>query len=110
MRSTNEIIIAVKDCEPCTDKELRLAVVALSGMQIMDRMATRQLAKAIIEGTSSATLRAKFFLQEDEIRFKSMKMPVDEYLGQSNIPGTPENDYQMRLAKNIFKKATGLDL
>ena len=28
----------------------------------------------------------------------------------SNTPGTPENDRSVRIAKNILKKATGIDL
>lgn len=110
MRSLLQIIIAVKDQTSVTEEELKLAVIALSGMETMDQRALRDLAEKIIEGSPIAKMKASFILRESEIRFKSKKMPVDKYLGPSNIPGTPENDKFVRMAKNIFKKATGEDL
>ena len=110
MRSVLEIIIAVKDQQPATDEELRLCIVALSAMQTMDGMQLHELAESVIDGTASAKLRARHVMREAEIRFKSMKMPVDKYLGPRNTPGTPENDRSVRIAKNILKKATGIDL
>lgn len=110
MRSTLDIIIAVKECQPVTEQELRLAVVALSAMESMDQRALRDLAEKVIEGKPTAKLKAQFILQETETRFKSRKMPVDEYLGPGNIPGTPENVERVRVAKAIYKKATGDDL
>lgn len=110
MRSTLEIILAVKGQQPATDEELRLAVVALSAMETMDQMSMRKLAEAVQDGKPTAKFLAGCALREAEIRFKSMKMPVDQYLGPSNIPGTPENTANVKMAKAIFKKATGQDL
>lgn len=107
MRSTLDIIIAVKECQPVSEQELRLAVVALSAMESMDQRALRDLAECVVEGKPSAKLKAQFLLQETETRFKSRKMPVDQYLGPGDIPGTPENSERLRVAKAIYKKATG---
>ena len=110
MRSTLQIIIAVKEQRPATEEELRLCVVALSAMQTMDHMQTRQLIEAVLDGRGSAKFRAECMRREAEIRFKSLKMPVEEYLGPDNIPGTPENGRLVSMAKNVFKQATGEDL
>lgn len=112
MRSINEIVIAVQECEPVTEEELRLAVAALGYMETMDQKTIHEFAELVAENKhkSSIQLKAQFLLQERGHRFKSMKMPVDQYLGAANIPGTIENKARRKMMKNIFKQATGIDL
>lgn len=110
MRSMNEIVIAVKEQQPVTDEELRLTVVGLAAIQTFLTGNIRDLAKSVLDGKPSARLRASSALAEDEIRFKSMKMPVNDFLGEENTPGTEANKKLVAMCKNIFKKATGQDL
>jgi hypothetical protein len=109
MRSTNEIIIAVSECYACTDEELRLCIMSLKARLHFAEKAADDMANAIESGVNPK-LRAGFWKNDAESRFRSMKMPVDKYLGPGNTPGTPEHTRRMNLGKAIFKKATGLDL
>jgi len=114
MRSTNEIIIAVDECDPCTEEELRLCIASMKARLYFAEDAADKMAAAIESDKSTANLRSKlragFWKNEAETRFQSMKMPVDEYLGAGNTPGTPEHAERLRIGKAIFKKATGIEL
>ena len=109
MRSTNQIMIAVKECESCTEEELRLCITSLEARLYFAEKAADDMAEAI-DGSRGAKFRAGFWKNEAESRFQSMKMPVDEYLGPGNTPGTPEQAERLRISKAIFKKATGMEL
>lgn len=107
MRNTLEIVIAAKEQQPATEEELRLTVVALSHMLYAVERDCRSLTEAVLEGLPSAKLRAGFCKREDEIRFRSKKMPLSEYLGAEYTPGTPENLRLRQMAAKVFEKATG---
>lgn len=111
MRSTNEIIIAVKEQKPVTEQELRYAVCALSAMEYFANSEIESCIKGL--ETEKPTLRS-FILKQaqgfNERRFKSFRLPVDQYLGPGNIPGTTENNQRRNVAKTILKSATGIDL
>lgn len=110
MRSTNSIIIAVQECEPCTEQELRLCIMSLKARLYFAEKAADDMAEAIDNGQAKAKLRAGFWKNDAESRFKSIKMPVDKYLGLGNTPGTPEYADRLRLSKAILKKVMGLEL
>jgi len=110
MRSTNQIIIAVDECEPCTEEELRFCIASMKARLYFAEKAANDMADAIESGGVSAKFRAGFWKHEAETRFQSMKMPVDKYLGPGNTPGTPEHAERLRIGKAIFKKATGIEL
>lgn len=112
MRSTNEIMIAVSECEPCTDEELRFCISALGAMLHFAKIAADDMAEGIEgDGTSlKHKVCAKLWKQNAEGRFKSIKMPVDQYLGPGNIPGSPEQVERLRIGKALVKKVTGVEL
>lgn len=110
MRSTNEIIIAVQDCLPCTDEELRLCIMSLKARLHFAEHDMDELSAAVTAGKPFAKMRAGFWERDREMRFQSMKKPVEEYLGPANTPGTPEYTQRMAGARALFKKATGINL
>ncbi|KKK52537.1 hypothetical protein LCGC14_3103940 [marine sediment metagenome] len=110
MRSTNEIMIAVQECEPCTEEELRLCIAALQAKLYFAKKAANDMAKAIGDGQTKARFRAAFWKNDADRRFKAMKMPVDEYLGAGNTPGTSEHAERLRFSKAVVKKAIGVEL
>ena len=112
MRSTNEIIIAVKECQPVTEDELKLALCAMSGIHYHLKRSLEKTISDIEDGKPEAMLkyRAGFEKGTLEVMFNAIKMPPDEFLGPDNTPGTPEFKKRLDLGKAIFKKATGLDL
>ena len=110
MRSTNQIILDVQECETCTVEELRLCIMSLNARLYFAQKAADDMAEATEMGLPAARMRAAFWKNEAEQRFASIKMPVDKYLGPGNTPGTPEQIEQLRISKAIFKKATGLEL
>lgn len=110
MRTTLQIIIAVKDCEPVTEEELRLALCALSGIEHFIRTDLEKLIDTVLNKERLAKFQAEFAKGTIERMFNAIKKPPDEWLGPGNIPGTPENNERMRWAKAVYKKATGEDL
>lgn len=112
MRSTVDIIVAVKECQPATEEELRLALVAMSAIEHFVRTDLQKLIDAVEEGKPAGVIEIKAAFAKGTISrmFKAIKMPVDKWLGPGNTPGTPENTKRLAMAKKIFKRATGLDL
>jgi hypothetical protein len=110
MRSTNEIVIAVKESQPATDQELRYCVLALSAMEYFARHNLNDLVDCVLNENQTVRMRAEFSKNERENRFQSAKMPVDQYLGPRNTPGTPEYEAGVKMSKALFAKATGIEL
>lgn len=112
MKNILEIIISCQEQQAVAEEELRLCVVALSAMLGLVERQTRDLVESILkgEGESKAKLLATLSKRDDEIRFKSRKMPPGDYLGPDHTPGTPENLHLRKMAKAVFKRATGKDL
>lgn len=110
MRSLNEIVIAVQNCEPCTDEELRLCVMALYYRDFQSKWAMDELSVLADKGDSKTRLRALLWLRDADSRFKGGKMPVDEFLGPGNIPWNDEYKRRLRMAEAVFEKATGIKL
>lgn len=110
MRSTLDIEIAVSECQPATDEELRLAVASLSSMLHFMSKTVDDLIAVILEKPGLAKFKAEFAKGTRENVFKGKKNPMDVWLGPRGIPGSPEQKASLELGKKIFKKATGLDL
>jgi hypothetical protein len=107
MRSTLEIIIAVKECQPTTEEELRLALMAMSSIEHFIKEDLKSLVEAVEKGGASAKLRAQFARGTLERMFYARKKPPNEWLGKENVPGTPEQKERLATAKAIYKAATG---
>lgn len=112
MRSTLQIIIAVKESQPVTEEELRLALLALSSINHFVQHDLDALIEAIEEGRAAPFLKmkAEFSKGNRERLFQGIKKDPQEWLGPGNIPGNPEYEARMKTAKNIFKRATGIEL
>ena len=113
MRTTLEIAIAVKEAEDdITDEELRLCIAAMSGIEHFYRSALVDLVELIREGVPEAKLKmkAEFAWGTVERMFEAQKKPPAEWLGNANIPGTPEQRERLALGKRIFEKSTGRKL
>ena len=68
------------------------------------------MAETIRCGGTAGSVQAILWQDNAESRFKSIKMPVDKYLGPGNIPGSPEQVERLRMGKAIVKKVTGMEL
>lgn len=112
MRTTNQIICAVKDCEPVTEEELRLALVAMSSIEHFLRTDLQRLIEAIVGDRSRMLLQSKanFAAGTIEVTRGAIKMPPDQWLSPDDIPGTPENKARMKRCRKIYRAATGEDL
>lgn len=112
MRSTLEIIIAVQESQPVTEEELRLALLALSGINHFVQHDLDDLIEAIEEGKAVPLLKmkAEFSKGTRERLFQGIKKDPREWLGPGNIPGNPEYEARRKMGKAIFKQATGIQL
>lgn len=109
MRSTLDICVAVQDCAPATEQELRCAVASLSAV---NHFLNRSL-KKLIDATKTKPHMVQFWVQAAERTqsdmFDAKKRPMDVWLGD-DMPGTETHAARLRWAKDAFKKATGIDL
>jgi hypothetical protein len=111
-KTTLEIGIAVSECQPLTEEELRLGMHAMVTIEHFVRRSLKDVVDAIQQDKPAAIIKMKAELakQTMESMFQARKRPPKEWLGPSDTPGTPEQREGLRLAKAIVKKATGLDL
>lgn len=111
MRTTIEIICAVQDSKPVTLEECKLALMVLSNINHFVERSLRELAESVLKEHSSGTnFRATTAQKLLEDMFAARKKPPADWLGPRNTPGTPEHAKEQQWAKNLFKKATGLDI
>ena len=110
MRSTLEIIIAVKESQPVTEDELKLALLVMSSVDYFLTNDLRQLADAVKADKPSAKMRAGFADGTLERMLAGKKKSPDEWLGPTNTPGNPEYERRLKAGKALFKAATGQDL
>lgn len=112
MRSTIEIIIAVKESQPVTEEELKLALCAMSGIHHHLQESLRKIIEEIRAEKPAPLLKMKADFEYGTLErlWNGIKMPADEFLGPGNTPGNPEHARRMEMGKRIYKKATGEDL
>lgn len=110
MRSTAEIIVAVKECEPCTDEELRMALMALSGIEYFSNSKLRKLAEAVAKGHPTVVqIELASAKAWQESRFAAERQDPLVWLGPPWTPGTPEYAERLASDKAILKAATGIE-
>jgi hypothetical protein len=111
-KTIREIAIAVSECQPLTDEELRLGLHAIANIEYFTRRALDDVIKAVEEDRPVAFIKIKagFAKQTRDDMWRAWGKQPKEWLGASHTPGTPEHSEQLRLGKAIFKKATGTDL
>ena len=112
MRTTNQIICAVKECQPATEEELRLALTALSAIEWTIKDTLQGMIDSIRAGQPMRALQFRSACAQDTLSgmFHAIKSAPDVWLGANHTPGTPEQREGMRIAKAVVKKATGIDL
>lgn len=103
MRSTIEIIMALNDSQPVTDEESSLALLALDRMHYFLSKALNDLIEAVQGDRPSAKLRAAFAADTRDRMFQAMKRDPKVWLGSSGIPGTPDHDRSLVIARNIAR-------
>ena len=115
MRASNEmeprtilqICTAVKDNEQdIGENELRLTIAALSAIQHFYRSTLIDIIEAIREDSANLKLKAEFAWGTYERMYNALNTPAAKWLGPENIPGTPEQQKRMRIAKAIYNKIT----
>ena len=96
MRSTLDILIAVKDRQPVEPEELRLALLVMDFCCHQAEHRMRTMAEKIEAGTKSnsivAGLQAQFSKQTIESNWTARRADPEVFLGPTNIPGNPEHD------------------
>jgi hypothetical protein len=110
LRTTLEIIIAVKDRQPVTARELELALLAMSGIERFEMQALLGLIKAVRDSSPDVKTTAELAWGTADRMWNAAKKPPDEWLGPGNIPGTPEQAERLRWGKAVYRAATGEEL
>jgi hypothetical protein len=119
MRSTLEVIIAVEESQPATEEELRLCIVCLKNVlhftehsvnEMLDAVELAEEANGPMPMPTHLRMRIDECARVRESMFQARKRPMDVWLGPGNTPGNPEYEERRKMAKAVFKKATGIDL
>ena len=106
MRSTAEIISAVKDSETVDFEELRMACLVLDSLLFF----AHENIKRLLDGGLGAELTKKNFpdahaeLGISKQEYEAWRKDPVKYLGKEHIPGTQEYDQHYRISKKIFEK------
>jgi hypothetical protein len=106
MRSTAEIVCAVKECRPVTEEELRMALLVLNSTEYFLKRNLEKLLEAV-EGKkplilSLRTAEAKRWVQET--LFTAHKADPAVWLGPSGTPGNPEHDQFHQLGLRMVER------
>lgn len=116
-RSTNEILVAIKEDQPVTLEETKLALLALSAILHFaerDRTRLRTALEDIAEGKPLKTHVLRFLVSEsktsEQTLFDAKHATPEKWLGPGNLPGTPEYAQRLAVFKRIAKNATGIEL
>jgi len=106
MRSTAEIIIAIKDCEEVDIEELKMACLVEDALLFFAHGNIKRLLKGGIgaELTRTEFPDAHADLGISKHEYEAMKKDPIEYLGVDHIPGTPEYNARYEISKKILKK------
>ena len=113
MRSTNEIIIALKECEHVEYEELRMACLVLNNLLFFSHNNTKRLLKG---GTAAEITKKMEFpdahadLGISKTEYEATRNDPVEWLGANNIPGTPEYMERYKISKAIFNKVMNGDV
>ena len=110
LRATCEIIADLKDGKEVVYEELKMACLVQSSIIFLYQQDTKNLLK----GGIGADLVVQMNYKDDKTSSKELgypswywnaikKDPI-EWLGASNIPGTPEYDKRYKLSKTLFEK------
>jgi hypothetical protein len=110
MRTINQIQIAVQEADPdIADEELRLCIEAQRNIEHFLRSSLIDLITWIREGRPEPLLKmkAEFAWGTVERMFNASKKPPAEWLGESNIPGSPGQRQRLAFGKRLIEKVTG---
>lgn len=112
MRLTCEILADLKEGKEVPYEELRMACLVLDGLVFLFKQDTKHLLKGGIgadmvkrmnysdKKTSSIELGTPTWY------WNGIKKEPIEWLGKSNIPGTPEYEEHYKVSKKLFEKFT----
>lgn len=106
MRSTNDIIAAIKDGEAVEYEELRMACLVMDALLFFAHGNIRRL----LAGGIGAELTIKDFpdahadLGISKQEWEAMRKDPIEYLGRDHIPGTSEYESRYKVSKALFNR------
>ena len=106
MRSTNDILIDVKDNKDVSKEELKMALLVLDSINFFNHNHLKRLLK----GGLGAELTKKEFpdacadLGISKLEFEGLKKDPYEFLGSDHVPGTKEWEVIHKAATNVFNK------
>ena len=103
-RSTLEVIEAARMGEPCTEEELRLAVVS---MRHTYRLFHFDIARWATDETLPLSVRLKANLLYESMT-QGWSVPLDERVGPEDRPGNPDLYRRRELAERLVEKARKL--
>lgn len=110
MRATCEIIADIKDGKEVTYEELKMACLVQSFLLFQYRNDVKKLLKG---GADAEIVKQMWYSEREKasaesgissVYWNGMKGDPVQFLGQANIPGTPEYEQRYRLGKAVLDK------
>lgn len=103
-----DVICDVKDGKDVSKEELYFAVLSFNALEYSSYRQLERMTNA--QSKEHIDFQVKMLPGFLDTRLKSLELPMDEYLGDGNIPGTQEYNDRRKIAYSVLKLATGIDL
>jgi hypothetical protein len=107
MRSTRDIIVAVKESQPVTPDELRMALLVMSVVDAFTWRELYDLIEAVESDAAQAKMKATFAKGILERMYQAKKEDPETWLGPDHTPGSAEHDRWLRIGKRLLEKIEG---
>lgn len=101
MRTTVEVIEAARLGDPCTEEELRLAIVSMRHTMVLAHMSH---ARWSIDESLPAQVQLKAKLYWDSVN-TGWNIPLDQRVEPHNRPGHPDVKRRKKVAEAVWDKA-----
>lgn len=105
MRSYNDIVWDVKNGVPVTHKETIYAIQAADALLFFKKKDIQNIIEADSDDKSGAIDKTKLWIDRAkkslEIDYKSVNLPIDQYLGESAVDEHPKGSTELDEAKKF---------
>jgi hypothetical protein len=107
MRSTKDIIVAVKESQPATPDELRMALLVMSAVDGFTWRELYDLIEAVESDLDQAKMKATFAKGILERMYQARKEDPETWLAPDHMPGTADRDRWSRIGKKLLETIEG---
>jgi hypothetical protein len=104
MRSTKDIITAVKESQPVTQDDLRMALLVMSTVDGFTWRELYDLIEAVQSDPEQARMKAAFAKGILERMYRAKKEDPETWLGPEQTPGAAAHDRWQQIGRRLLER------